>query len=136
MADSIDSFEAFWPYYVRAHQNPTSRVLHAIGTSLGVTTALAAVLTRRARLVPLALVLGYGPAWVGHFVFEGNRPATFGHPLWSLRGDFKMLSLMLRGEMEAELARVNAAAAQAEASSVSASADSPETPADSDHNIN
>jgi hypothetical protein len=50
--------------------------------------------------------LGYGPAWVGHFVFEKNKPATFGHPLWSLRGDLKMFSLAVRGKMRAELERV------------------------------
>jgi len=119
MRDPIDSFEAFWPYYVRAHQKPSNRVLHAIGTSMGVTMALAALITRRPRLVPLALVLGYGPAWVGHFFVEGNRPATFGHPLWSLKGDFVMLRHMIAGTMDEEIAKATAVE----------SADVPEAPA-------
>lgn len=114
MRTPIDSFEAFWPHYVRAHQHPSNRVLHAIGTSMGVAMALAAAITRRSRLVPLGLVLGYGPAWIGHFFVEGNRPATFGHPLWSLKGDFVMLRHMIAGTMDAEIARANASAAPPE----------------------
>ena len=70
--------------------------------------ALAAVLTRRPRLVPLALVLGYGPAWIGHFFIEGNRPATFGNPLWSLKGDFVMLGKMIAGTMDDAIAEATA----------------------------
>ena len=70
--------------------------------------ALAAVLTRRPRLVPLALVLGYGPAWIGHFFIEGNRPATFGNPLWSLKGDFVMLGKMIAGTMDDAIAQATA----------------------------
>jgi hypothetical protein len=50
-------------------------------------------------------VVGYGPAWIGHFFFEKNQPATFAHPLWSLRADFKMLGLAVRGRMGEELRR-------------------------------
>ena len=51
---------------------------------------------------PLA---GYGFAWVGHFFFEKNRPATFTYPLWSLRGDFRMFWLTLVGRMGTEIER-------------------------------
>jgi hypothetical protein len=40
--------------------------------------------------VIIVMVLGYGFAWIGHFAFENNRPATFLHPTYSLLGDFKM----------------------------------------------
>ena len=61
---------------------------------------------RKWKLLPLALVPGYASAWIGHFVIEKNKPATFDHPLWSLMGDYKMLGLMLSCRMEAEIERL------------------------------
>jgi hypothetical protein len=46
----------------------------------------------------LPLLLGYGCAWVGHYAFEGNKPATFVYPIFSLMGDFNMLLDALRGK--------------------------------------
>jgi len=100
------SFEEFWPYYVREHANKTNRTLHFIGTSAALGIAAASLVTRRPALLLLAPVMGYGFAWVGHFFVEHNRPATFKHPLWSLRGDFKMWAKMLDGSMDAEVERV------------------------------
>ena len=54
----------------------------------------------------LAPVVGYGFAWSGHFLIEGNRPATFGHVWWSLLGEFKMLWLGLTGRMAHEVTRL------------------------------
>ncbi|HEY1697213.1 MAG TPA: DUF962 domain-containing protein [Polyangiaceae bacterium] len=106
MQEHIETFEDFWPHYVHAHRNPVNRALHYAGT----TAVLGTVATAAVTLNPLWLlaspVVGYGPAWVGHFVFERNKPATFEHPLWSLRGDFKMYLLALRGKMCAEIERV------------------------------
>ncbi len=102
----IQSFAEFWPYYVGEHRSPVGRGLHYFGTSLALLTAGAAAFTASAWLVPLALVLGYGPAWVAHFFIEHNRPATFKYPLWSLLSDFKMLSLAARGKMGGEVVRL------------------------------
>ncbi len=83
------SFAEFYPFYLDEHRNQTSRRLHVVGTGLVIAT-VAAGIARKRRLLFAVPVLGYGFAWVGHFFFEKNRPATFKHPLWSLMGDFRM----------------------------------------------
>jgi hypothetical protein len=106
----IRSFEDFWPYYVRAHSKLATRRWHAVGTASALACLVTFAATRRARWLALAPVLGYGAAWYSHFFIEGNKPATFGHPLWSLRGDFEMLTRMITGTMDAEVERCCAAA--------------------------
>jgi hypothetical protein len=93
----ISSFAAFWPFYLSQHASASSRWLHAAGTSAAIANAVRAVATLELWWLPLSLVLGYGPAWVGHFIIEKNRPATFTYPLWSLLGDFRMLANMCVG---------------------------------------
>jgi hypothetical protein len=105
----FQSFEEFWPFYVSEHSVAACRVLHYFGTSMAVVTLASLLATSRFGFIPLCLVLGYGPAWVGHFFIEKNKPASFKHPLWSLRGDFRMLGCALRGRMGAELERARAA---------------------------
>ena len=98
-AREFASFDDFYPYYLREHSSRASRRLHVIGTSLAVAVAVAAFVTQEWVLlwgVPLA---GYAFAWTGHFFFEKNSPATFRHPLYSLRGDFKMLRDVLSGRL-------------------------------------
>ncbi|HEY3817009.1 MAG TPA: DUF962 domain-containing protein [Polyangiaceae bacterium] len=106
MQESIDSFDDFWPHYVHAHRNPINRALHYTGTTAVLGTVVTAAVTLNPAWLLLAPVVGYGPAWIGHFVFEKNKPATFQHPLWSLRGDFRMYLLALRGRMADEVERV------------------------------
>lgn len=107
MSDArIQSFAEFWPYYVGEHRSPLCRGLHYFGTSVALTTAGVAAVTGTPWLVLAALVLGYGPAWVGHFFIEHNRPATFKYPRWSLLSDFKMLGLAVRGKMGDEVVRL------------------------------
>ncbi|MCA9707845.1 MAG: DUF962 domain-containing protein [Myxococcales bacterium] len=107
MAESrIQSYAEFWPYYVGEHRSPVCRGLHYFGTSVALCTLATAIITGTAWMGALALVLGYGPAWVGHFFVEHNRPATFKYPLWSLLSDFKMLGLALRGAMGDEVVRL------------------------------
>lgn len=99
------TYEEFWPHYVRAHRKPETRLFHAVGTAAFLTCVAAFVATRRKSLLLAMPVVGYGPAWYSHFFVEGNKPATFGHPLWSLRGDFEMLIRMATGTMDSELER-------------------------------
>ncbi len=106
----FQTFEAFWPYYLGEHRHPTNRILHFFGTTLVYGVLVLAMFGSPAWLL-LAPVLGYGFAWVGHFLIEKNRPATFTHPLWSLRGDFRMHARMLTGRLGADLKRLPPAAA-------------------------
>jgi hypothetical protein len=88
--DHFASFAEFYPYYLSEHRNLVSRRLHFVG-SLGVIGCLAMALATGGWLwLPAAVICGYGFAWVGHFFFEKNRPATFRHPLYSLMGDWAM----------------------------------------------
>jgi hypothetical protein len=100
------TFEEFWPEYVKAHSNKLNRTLHVVGTSLALACVVAAVLKRRPSLLLLAAVLGYGFAWCGHFFVEKNMPATFSHPLFSLRADALLVWKTVCGEMDAEVKRI------------------------------
>jgi hypothetical protein len=93
------NFREFYPYYLSEHANAMCRRMHFIGTSLVLIVFAAAVVTRDARWLWLAPLCGYGFAWLGHFVFEKNRPATFRHPLYSLAGDWVMFADILRGRV-------------------------------------
>ncbi|HET9315448.1 MAG TPA: DUF962 domain-containing protein [Vicinamibacteria bacterium] len=107
MVPKLTSYEEFWPYYVSEHSLPSTRVLHFVGTSLVLACVVLGVLISPWWLLAAPLA-GYGFAWVGHFFFEHNRPATFTYPLWSLRGDFRMFRLILLGRMGPELERARA----------------------------
>lgn len=93
------SFAEFYPFYLSQHSNRSSRRLHFVG-SCGVLVLLAvALVTGDARWVLGALVCGYGFAWIGHFMFENNRPATFKHPFYSFMGDWVMFKDILSGKI-------------------------------------
>lgn len=100
------TFEEFWAHYLSEHSRPATRQLHAAGTLLSLIVIASLVAAGWWLWLPLALVPGYGLSWIGHFCVERNTPATFGHPGWSLRSDFKMVWLVLTGRMGAELARL------------------------------
>lgn len=84
------SFREFYPYYLQEHSNRTCRRLHFVGTSLVIVITAVAVATGHLALLWALPFAGYGCAWVGHYVYEKNRPATFKHPFYSLIGDFAM----------------------------------------------
>lgn len=92
------SFAEFYPFYLSEHANRTSRELHFAGSTLALLCLVALVLTGNPWWLLGALVAGYGFAWIGHFMFEKNRPATFRHPLYSFMGDWVMYWQMLTGQ--------------------------------------
>ena len=93
------TFEAFYAYYLTQHANRTSRRLHVVGTACVIALVIVAILTLNPWWLLLAPVVGYGFAWTGHYGFEKNKPATFGHPLWSLRSDFVMFWQVVTGRI-------------------------------------
>ena len=84
------NFEEFWPFYLAEHSHPKNRLLHVVGTSIALVIFGIAIWQLSAGGILLALCCGYGAAWIGHFVIEKNRPATFKAPLYSLRADFRL----------------------------------------------
>lgn len=101
-----NSFTEFWPHYVAEHSKPQTRLLHLVGTSIALGIAAYFIVAGKWWLFPLALIPGYGMAWIAHFFIEKNKPATFQHPLWSFIGDYKMIWLMLTGRIDGEVERL------------------------------
>lgn len=99
------SYDEFFAFYVKEHSDPKNRLLHAIGTSLGVMIVIAALAMGKYWWALLWIPVAYGFAWFGHFIIEKNKPASFGYPLWSFISDFRMLGLMLIGRLEPWLKR-------------------------------
>jgi hypothetical protein len=95
--EQFANFREFYPYYLQQHTNRTCRRLHVGGTLLAIAAAAAAAAAGRWAWLLAAPLAGYLPAWIGHVVFEHNSPATLRHPLYSLRGDFRMLGEVLSG---------------------------------------
>lgn len=93
------SFAQFYPYYLGEHSNPSCRRLHFIGTTLVIAVLAYTIASGKWILLLAVPFAGYGFAWIGHFFFEKNRPATFNHPFYSLLGDFVMYRDMIRGKV-------------------------------------
>jgi hypothetical protein len=105
MPDRAPNFRSFWPHYLRAHSDPNCRRLHYL-SSTGALAALAlSVALADPAWIVAGIAFGYGMAWIGHFFIERNRPATFGNPVYSLLGDYRMYFLWLSGRLQPELER-------------------------------
>lgn len=98
MTRSFGSFAEFYPYYLSEHEDVRCRRMHFMGTWLVLVALALAVMHSPWWLLAVPL-FGYGFAWLGHFVFEKNRPATFKHPFYSLLGDWVMFADILRGRV-------------------------------------
>ncbi|KRX09895.1 hypothetical protein PPERSA_05287 [Pseudocohnilembus persalinus] len=97
----FESFKDFYPFYLSQHSNLINRRLHAFGTFLALLTIIIQIITFDFSRWYMPLICGYGFAWVGHFFFEQNKPATFQHPFYSFMGDFVMMKDILTGKLKA-----------------------------------
>lgn len=96
---SFRSFADFYPFYLQEHSNATCRRLHFLGSSVGLLCLVMLLATGRPQYLLYGLLAGYGFAWIGHFAFEKNRPASFKRPLYSFMGDWRMYFDMWTGRV-------------------------------------
>jgi hypothetical protein len=96
----LKTFAEFYPYYLGEHQNRTCRRLHFLGSVLALAFAVKTVYTGNVYWIIAALLSGYAFAWIGHFFFERNKPATFKHPFFSFLGDWVMFKDILTGKIK------------------------------------
>lgn len=99
MEKKYQSFREFYPYYLSEHQNSTCRLLHFIGSALILLLIAYVLFLSKFMLLWFIPLIGYGFAWVGHFFYEHNKPATFEYPLYSLMGDWVMFKDILLGKI-------------------------------------
>jgi len=93
---AFQRFADFYPFYLSEHSNRTCRRLHFVGSTLALACLTMLVATGKPQYLLYGLLCGYGFAWVGHFGFEKNRPASFKRPLYSFMGDWVMYINSLR----------------------------------------
>ncbi|MDM0087505.1 MULTISPECIES: DUF962 domain-containing protein [unclassified Variovorax] len=93
------SFAEFYPFYLSEHADRSCRRLHFAGSTLSLVCVAAAVATLNAWWLLAGLLAGYAFAWVGHFGFEKNKPASFKRPLYSFMGDWAMYRDIWRGKV-------------------------------------
>ena len=100
MEDRIKTYKEFYKFYLSEHQNASCRRLHFIGTAIVFIILFVSIFKNNYTYLILIPIVGYGFAWVGHFFFEKNKPATFKYPLWSLFSDFKMFFDIIIGKIK------------------------------------
>lgn len=97
------SLASFYPYYLTEHSKKTTRITHFIGTGLVILLLISALIYQKLLFLAFIPLAGYGFAWVGHFFFEKNKPATFQYPLYSLASDFIMFWHILSFQIDERL---------------------------------
>ncbi len=105
-AYAVETFEEFWPHYVRLHTRPETQALHAVATLSCVSLLVSAVVFRQPLLAIAAPFADYLIAQTSHRVFEANRTTPWKNQFWHTRAEFRMLRLVLTGRMPREVARV------------------------------
>lgn len=100
MTKEYTSFSEFYPFYLSQHANMTCRRLHVFGSSMIILLVAYTIYSAAWSLLLFVPVIGYGFAWIGHFLFEKNKPATFTYPVYSLIGDWVMFKDVLTGKIK------------------------------------
>ncbi len=98
-ARKYTTFSEFYPFYLSEHSNRTCRRLHFLGSTLALVCLATLLATGNGWWLLTGLVAGYGCAWIGHFGFEKNRPASFKQPLFSFMGDWVMYKDLITGRI-------------------------------------
>ena len=94
------SFKDFYPYYLSEHKVKTNKILHIIGSLTGLSFLFYIVYIEKYKFIPISFLFGYTFAWIGHFFFEKNKPATFKYPVYSFIGDWVMLKDIFSGKIK------------------------------------
>ena len=94
------SFKEFYPYYLSEHKLPINKFLHVIGSLSGLCFLFYCIIQNLYLYIPISFIFGYFFAWIGHFVFEKNKPATFKYPVYSFIGDWVMLKDIFTGKIK------------------------------------
>ena len=95
----IQDYSTFYRFYLTEHRNIMSRRLHVVGSSIGLYCVSKAIRQKKAKYILYGLMAGYACAWVGHFIFEKNKPASFKQPVYSFISDWRMFADVLRGNL-------------------------------------
>lgn len=91
--------QAFYDFYLDEHQNMACRRLHFAGSSFGLLGLAKSIKTGSVKPLARGVAAGYACAWVGHFFFEKNKPASLKFPLKSFASDFRMYGDVLCGNL-------------------------------------
>lgn len=95
----IKNYHEFYRFYLTEHRHIISRRLHVAGSSIGLYCFTKAIRQGKPRYFAYGLLSGYACAWVGHFIFERNKPASFKQPVYSFISDWRMFADVLRGNI-------------------------------------
>ena len=104
--ERYETLAEFWPFYLGEHLDPINRALHAVGSTLGLGWLAAAIALQQPWFLLAGVVNGYLFAWLGHFLFEKNRPATFKYPLKSFLSDWRLWFMVITGQSGREIERL------------------------------
>jgi hypothetical protein len=109
MTGADETFDDFWRHYLRHHAQGGTRMLHVLGTGIGVVALIVGLITVNPVIALAGTAVGYLLAWAGHFLIERNGPAMVSHPTWSFQCDIRMFRLFVTGQLGPELKRAGVA---------------------------